>query len=1353
MLENPPQRIEGDSAHSTIMYNTTRRVSSPEEEQRQRQRRVITKGSNAFEGDNELSRVVTITVRDEYLDWILERSYVPDVAVVPEHRDEYVDWLFKKLLRVDVTRSVRSILNEDAASIPDEVVSWIRKGFKCRRFKPKSSGSRNRCHGIRFFIRLIRPEEGVGKATKYYVITPLNIEWSGCAHCTRVTSQRVKSYLESRTFYKKVRSISRKTSFLVEKMSCLDQRASEGRGNVHDAQTLRPIKGRVLLNYVEDYVRNSNITEDPEYAVKLGGASFSERYQSGPMGAFDVIKRARKQQLGQSLARDKNFKKVLNSSSTPTSIGEEWWLSNVRKDGTMRERLNQSEYLWKNDVVRRLGATMRTRRSLNRVWKRTEEKNTTIKLTEWIHPVVQRPHKVFWRLLLFVLGCVLTLKFLAQLRAVRVCDGWFDFDPLILPTPLDERFYPSYEDSTCVIVDPRSYEEQVCPSNNEVVLDDSDDDESWGQVFRKAMNTDQPNDLNLDGHAASTAFLKYIWSDMLLFFLILFHLSMVQSEGLWNSIDSKGWKWIREQVNKSKSQESDTRSLTRCCWRVVRLICSIISHKLYTFYKDTVLQLLESIQNSHLKPGEDFFGPTILTQLAIFFVVLFTQANITTTLEENYIEGTYVIKIVGVLVVAYLDRISYVRRNILLKFTLHVVCLVMYTVWWNYELQNLSTSQQILTGLCLLYLFLSSLQVCYGYPAISPFGIISGPNFFADYYNKKFEIYGWVYRIFYYMPLLPEVAGILDWACTSTTLLIGEWVRVQDIYSTIYLSEVSFEFYIRMKRDKGEPQKTWRKWVQGGLLSLLLFAVLIFPLLVFSDLNPSNENSELIEVAIEIGFPEYEFLYTHNADVSLDYLPSRGSSATCPYSTEVVSSIGSESSRNWYDETFCFTSSTFDYNCLATSDTNVYNYFPSLDSSSISAVFATSTQFVYFPVSQSARTWGISPPDKHRLLLQLNSSEEIMTMDVYLNFKRSFYYDDNQDSRIRTSVTLSEDQKRGLFTLLSSSENRTSSSVTLRNLVPSMVYLANDASVSFPDGLSQDSGYWNDCELTYLTSYDMYLQQLEDVRDSVCSAVNASCSFTVVTAWGETRIYENGMCDETLSCDDANGTKFQTELEELVQTSETLFKFQEYWDFSCHLSKDSDIWFGRPKHENITNPQQLSDCFTNSCTTSSETRCFDNETVGPSLFVVSAPYVLLLQYLSSSSIIGLYIVFVFAVSRVVREVMREGRFDFIYQYMPFARRLGNLVEQMDQCRMMAMMSNDKTNRRDFLQLEEEIFSELVNKYRRPEELYKTTGKFQHWFKAEASEIEAQHKADLRRQERDRAEYAMRKLRGIKEKFE
>ena len=344
-----------------------------------------------------------------------------------------------------------------------------------------------------------------------------------------------------------------------------------------------------------------------------------------------------------------------------------------------------------------------------------------------------------------------------------------------------------------------------------------------------------------------------------------------------------------------------------------------------------------------------------------------------------------------------------------------------------------------------------------------------------------------------------------------------------------------------------------------------------------------------------------------------------------------------------------------------------------------------------------------------------------------------------------TSVTLTEEQKQGLFTLLSSSENRTSNSVTLKDLIPSMVYLANDASVSFPDGLSQDSGFWNDCDVTYLTSYDIYLQQLEDVRDSVCDAVNNSCAFTVVTPWGETRNYENGVCNENLSCDDGN--LFRTELEDLVRTSETLFKFQEYWDFSCHLSKGKDIWFGRPRQENITD--QLSHCFTNSCTTATENRCFPNETVGPSLFVVSAPYVLLLQYLSSSSIIGLYIVFVFAVSRVVREVMRDGRFDFIYQYMPFARRLGNLVEQMDQCRMMAMMSNDKTNRRDFLQLEEEIFSELVNKYRRPEELYKTTGKFQHWFKAEASEIEAQHKADLKRLERDRAEYAVRKRRVMR----
>jgi len=646
------------------------------------------------------------------------------------------------------------------------------------------------------------------------------------------------------------------------------------------------------------------------------------------------------------------------------------------------------------------------------------------------------------------------------------------------------------------------------------------------------------------------------------------------------------------------------------------------------------------------------------------------------------------------------------------------------------------------------------------------------------------------------MPLLPEVAAILDWACTSTTLLIGEWVKVNDIYSTIYLSEVSFEFYIRMKREKGEPHKTWRKWVQGGLISLLLFAVLIFPLLVFSDLNPSNEKSALMEVSIEIGISEFEPLYTHQADVSLGYLPNGGSSATCPYvffiflslflfsflssprlsfslsdthtntyqniyqpnhrySKDLSSLMVDETeSRNWYDERYCFTSSTFDYNCLATSEDTVYNYFPSLDSSSISAVFATSTQFVFFPVSQSSDVWGISPPDKHRLLLKLNSSDEDVVLDVYLKFKRDFYYEDNQDSRVKTSVQLTEVQKQGLFALLSSRENRSSNFVTLKNLIPSMVYLANDASVSFPDGISKDSGYWNDCDFRYLTSYDIYLQQLEEVRDQVCAVANASCSFSIVTPWGETKEYQNGTCDENLSCDDASGTKFQIELEQIVKTSETLFKFQEMWDVSCYIAQSNDIWFGRPRDLS----GHLSQCFTNNCTTSTQNRrCFGEETVGPFMFVVSAPYVLLLQYLSSSSIIGLYIVFVFAVSRVVREIMRDGRFDFIFQYMPYGRRLGNLVEQMDQCRMMAMMSSDKTkegveNRRDFLQLEEEIFSELVNKYRRPEELYKTTGKFQHWFKANASTIEAQRKSELKRSERERAEYASRQ-RTMKAKLE
>ena len=59
-----------------------------------------------------------------------------------------------------------------------------------------------------------------------------------------------------------------------------------------------------------------------------------------------------------------------------------------------------------------------------------------------------------------------------------------------------------------------------------------------------------------------------------------------------------------------------------------------------------------------------------------------------------------------------------------------------------------------------------------------------------------------LYRIFYYTPLLPEVAGILDWACTSTWLVFDFWFGARENFNRL-LTSIRNLFEIRPIKIQG----------------------------------------------------------------------------------------------------------------------------------------------------------------------------------------------------------------------------------------------------------------------------------------------------------------------------------------------------------------------------------------------------------------------------------------------------------------------------------------------------------------------------------------------------------------------
>eukprot|EP00940_MAST-03C_sp_MAST-3C-sp2_P002253 g2253.t1 len=1315
---------------------------------------------NCFKGSSMVSALVRAKiVADKHAAVLLgtrmaKLSIIQCVSPAKGLRDDGNDWLFRKMQRVDVTSIAKDALRENF--IPSEFASQLRQGFECREIvrSSKSNHMRSACQGMQLLLHCVVDEEGEGSTTKWMLLKRPDVTIVGCKKCRALLKgANLVALVQSLKVY------SRRIVREEEEKSALKRASDLLESRTWDPHALEDfLENRdTMIRYVESYIATNNIDEDPKYARKLDGNSVGfRRFHTGPIGAFDVIRRAVRTKLGQRLSKPKGLHEHVVADAddqasdqimTPTLIGEAWWNLQLDRRGVDgKATFDRNVEPWRVDVIKRIGTTVRARRSLKRVLKQSSMKHTISRLPEWVHPAVQRPHKVLWRYLLVLVAVVLWLKLFAQLRAVRTCDGKIMKDPLFMPDASDESVYPYYDgNDACIATDARSYQEQACP--HEVSIFQEYEDASDSGLFVKAKSTGDGtrNDINLD--VGQWTFLVSAISDLVLMFLLLFHLNIVQTEGLWNSLDSKGWKFIRKQLDHREDKIEDSSSTFLSCWNMLRVIVNIVVHKFRQLLKDTVVQLWDSVRQSHLKPGEDFFGVTMMVHIFLFFVILFTQASLTTTLTENYIEAAYVTKIVVALAIGYIDRVAYVRRTIVLKFVLHVSCLLMYYAWWKAELRKGSISQILLALLCILYLLLSSLQICYGYPSISQFGVISGPDIAENYYNKRLEIYGWIFRIYRLFPFLPEIAAVLDWACTDTTLLIGDWMRTADIYARLFDAEISFDFFILMDREKGQPQKLWRKIVQGGLLSLILFIVLIFPLIVFSEFNPTNEDSLVTRGVIDIGFYRHGSLYVQSANVSLPLVTSSDSNSeeSCPYS-DTIAEVSGEDDRYWYDQQYCFVEPTFDFSCMLLDDSNYYNYWSSI--SGDEAFQWQSSQFIFFPDDASQNLWDISLLERNLLVQRLRSPSETMIIDVKLAMERSNYDSADEDVMIRNQVTLTEDQKQDFLHLLTDSENRSTSFVRVENVLPPMIYLGTDSGVSYPEYLDKNSERWLDCDFWYFSNIDLFASLISSSEISAgaesCESGNSegqSCSFSMITPWSEV-IVVNGTCamsaENGMIC---NSTSGRSTMQYIRDTSAGMFKFEDYWQVSCfyrnpHEKFATDVWFGKPYGEQGNSTASIvNECFRETCS-SNETECFDH--VGPFFFVSSAPYVFLLQYLSSSSIVGLYVVFVFTVSQFVRGILRGGRHDIIYQYMPYARNLSRIVETMDMARSMSMVSVDKRNKKDFLELEDELFSELVNKYRRPEELYRITGEFRHWFLADSNDIRSNQVETIQHREERRS---------------
>ncbi|KAH9612664.1 hypothetical protein KSS87_021631 [Heliosperma pusillum] len=91
------------------------------------------------------------------------------------------------------------------------------------------------------------------------------------------------------------------------------------------------------------------------------------------------------------------------------------------------------------------------------------------------------------------------------------------------------------------------------------------------------------------------------------------------------------------------------------------------------------------------------------------------------------------------------------------------------------------------------------------------------------------------FRVYRALPFLHELRCVLDWSCTTTSLTMYDWLKLEDIHASLFLAKCDADLN-RANHKQGQKQTKTTKFCNGICLFLVLIGVMWAPML-----NEKNE--------------------------------------------------------------------------------------------------------------------------------------------------------------------------------------------------------------------------------------------------------------------------------------------------------------------------------------------------------------------------------------------------------------------------------------------------------------------------------------------------------------------------------